>query len=201
MPLYNFDPHQEFISIDQVPDHRSDAERLGSSLNIYNQQKPDIGYAERYAEEMINVSGAPIIVLKRNTEVKDDIWEEDADPTYKNDIKLRGIFTPPPSEAEVTKWGLDSKNEIKVHFSRANVLRLFGERMIAPGDLLIIPYNTLSILQNTDLRTGPGNRMDRFIVKEATDSGNYHYRWLYWSCMVENITGDPTIDSPSKGRA
>ena len=66
--------------------------------------------------------------------------------------------------------------------------------MISEGDILLIPHNTMAVTQNTDLRDGPGNLIERFRVINGFDTGNFKYRWLYWSCLCENITGDPTID-------
>ena len=83
MGLYNIDGHQQFISIDNVPDNRSDAEKENSMLSVYNQQNNDIALMERQIEEMINITGAPTTVFRRvrNQANKDEIWNEDADPT------------------------------------------------------------------------------------------------------------------------
>ena len=196
MSIPSFDAHQEFISIDNMPDNRSDAEKLNSSLSVYNQQSADIAYAERSAEEIINISGALVTVFKRtrNHGNKDEVWDEDADPTYKSGVKLKGLFAPQPAEAQLTKWGVDVQNQTTIHFSRAVILKIFGNEMIVEGDVLIIPHNTLSVVQNTDLRTGIGNRLDRYRVIKSSDTGNFRYRWLYWSCLLENLTGDVTID-------
>jgi hypothetical protein len=189
------DMHQEFISIDKVVDSRSDAEKLNSQLAA-DGGSADIAYAERSAEEIINLSGVLVTVFKRtrNHGNKDEVWDEDADPTYKGGIKLKGMFVPKPAEAQLTKWGVDVENQTTIHFSRAVVLMTFGNEMISEGDVIIIPHNTLSVVQNTDLRTGIGNRLDRYRVLKASDTGNFRYRWLYWSCLLENLTGDQTID-------
>lgn len=203
MPLYNFDSHQEFISIDKIPDNRSDDQKLNSMLSLYNHQKPDLALAERWAEEMINQAGAWLSVYNRTRDgQRDEVWDENADPTFSKAIKLKGMFAPQPVEAQMTKWGVDTQNQLTIHFSRANVFKLFGNRMIAEGDTIIVPHNTLSVVQNNDLREGVGNRMDRYRVIKANDTGNFHYRWLFWSCLSENLTGDKTIDvQHSKERA
>lgn len=196
IPLYNFDRHQDYTSIESVPDFRSDADRTLSPLSIYNQQKPDIGYAERMAQEIVNISGAPVIIFKRTRNIakRDDIYDEDADPTYERGIVMKGYFSPQPAESQLTKWGVDTPNTMTINFSRSDVLGQFGERMIADGDIIIAPHNTLIVTTNTDLYQGIGNRMDRFRVIKANDTGNFHYRWLYWSCILENLTGDKSID-------
>lgn len=193
--IYNFDPHQDFVSIDNLPDHRSEEERLNSLLSVYNHQNPDIAYGERLAEEMINLSGAWITVFRRTKKDghKDEIWEENADPTYRNGIKLKGRFAPQPAEVTLNKFGVDLENKTTIQFSRASVFKTFGKDMIAEGDILIVPHNTLTVVQSTDLRDGPLNRVDTYRVLKANDIGNFKYRWLYWACTVENVTGDKSI--------
>ena len=196
MPIYDFDPHQEFSSIDKMPDHRSDDERFNSPLSLYNHQSADIAYAERMADELINLSGAWITVYgrKHNEANRDDVWDEDADPTYGKGTRLKGKFIPAPAEITLTKWGVDVPNQTTIHFSRTNVLKLFGKRMIAEGDVLVVPHNTLTVTQSTDMRDGVDNRIDRYRVIKSSDVGNFKYRWLYWACLVQAITGDQTID-------
>jgi len=50
------------------------------------------------------------------------------------------------------------------------------------------------VTQNNDLRTGIGNRMDRYRVIKAWDTGNMRYRWLYWSVIAQNLLGDKSIE-------
>jgi hypothetical protein len=195
VPIHDFDPHQQFINIDKIPDHRSDQERLNSLLSIYNHDNPDIAYAERCMEEIINISGAWITIYKRlrNLANRDDVWEEDADPTYAQGIKLKGRFAPAPTEVQTTRWGVDISNQATIQFCRAVVFKQFNAKMIGEGDILIIPHNTLAVAQATDLRDGPANRIDTFRVLKSGDMANFKYRWLCWEVLCENITGDKTI--------
>ena len=195
MPIYNFDNKQSYVTIDKVPDFRSDEEKLNSLLSIYNHGNPDIAYAERLAEEIINISGAWVTVYPRaiNSGNRDDIWDEDADPKFHRGVKLKGYFAPKPVAAQMTKWGIDAPNQTSVWFSRANIYKLFGNRMVTEGDIIILPHNTMSVIQD-DNRDGLGTKMDRFRVISASDQGNFKFRWIYWVCACENITGDPTVD-------
>jgi hypothetical protein len=59
--------------------------------------------------------------------------------------------------------------------------------MIRAGDMVEIPHNS----------TGPGAAR-RFRVIDATDQGNFMYRWLYFSALVQNITDDKTLDIDHK---
>jgi hypothetical protein len=195
MSQEEIDIRQQFSNIDQQPDWRSDAERLNSPLSLYNHQSRDLAMMERNAEELINLTGAWLTIFRRtrNTGHKDEVWDEDADPTYSNGVKMKGKFAPEPAEAVLTKWGVDIPNNTIIHFSRAAVIKEFGKRMIAEGDIIIVPHNTMSVLQSTDLRDGPANRIDTYRVVKASDTQNFKYRWLYWSCLVQNITGDASI--------
>jgi hypothetical protein len=201
--IYNFDPHQQFSNIDKLPDHRSDSEQLNSLLSLFNHDNPDIAYAERTAYELINVSGAWITVYKRARDVgnKDEVFEEDANPKYVNGVRLKGFFVPEPAKTVLLKFGADVENETIVEFSRANVLKLFGRKMISEGDILIVPHNTLAVVQSTDSRDGPLNRIDTYRVLGAYDTGDFKYRWLYWSVKVQNITGDPSIQVDFRSEA
>jgi hypothetical protein len=196
MPIYDFSDKQLYVTIDNnVQDNRTDAEKDNSALNIYNPQNPDIAYAERMVEEAVNLAGAPVTVFKRmHHGSKDEVWEEDPDPTYARGVKLKGFFAPNPAEIQMTKWGIDTPNQLIINFSRAVVFKLFSFKMISEGDVLIVPHNTLTVVQNVDLREGIGNRLDRYRVIKSTDTGNYKYRWLYWTCTLENITGDVSVD-------
>ena len=195
MTIHDFNFQQDFSNIEKLPDHRSDHERMNSPLSVYNHDSSDIAYAERLSEEIINISGAWITIYKRTRGGKrDEVWDEDPDPTYKKGIKLKGRFVPAPAEISLTRYGVDVPNQTTVTFSRAIVLKEFGRHMLSEGDLLIVPHNTLVTTQFTDLRDGVNNRLDTFRVIKSGDTGNFKYRWLYWSCLVENITGDTTID-------
>lgn len=198
--IYNFDGSQQYATNGQ-PDFRSDAEQLNSPLQSYDPNNPDLAYAEKQAQEMINLAGAWITVYKRlrNELKKDEVWEEDADPSYGTPIKIKGVFSPSPAEIKLTRWGVDVPNQFDISFSRANVLELFGRNMIAEGDVLVVPTNTLAITQNTDLRDGADNRLDMFRVVKSVDAGSFKYRYLYWLCTVMALTGDRTVDVIFRG--
>ena len=193
--IYDFDAHQQFSSIDKLPDNRSDQEKLDSLLSVYNHGSPDIAYAERLMEEVSNLSGGWITVFKRNRNPgnKDEVWDEDADPTYRKGIKVKGFFAPAPAEITLTKFGVDIENNVTIHFSRAITLHEFGKEMITEGDVLIVPHNTLTAAQSTDLRDGPMNRVDTYRVLKSADTANFKYRWLFWSVTCQNVTGDTSI--------
>ena len=194
MSLYNFSTNQEFTSIDQFADFRTENEKQFTPLSVFNHDNPALAFAEKKAEEIINISGAWLTIFPRtnNSGTADEVWEEDGDPTYKSGVKLKGYFVPQPVNIELTRWGIDSQNKTSVIFARAIVFGRFGERMLRPGDVFEIPHNTLTPLQVAE-PGGKSNRMDKFRVLNASDIGNFLYRWLYWKCDVEALTGDITI--------
>ena len=193
MGLHNFDTKQEFISIDALPDFRTEEQKQFTPLSVYNHDNPDLAFAERKAEEIINISGAWIVIFPRtNNSGADEVWEEDPDPTYKSGVKLKGYFVPQPVVIELTRCGIDSQNKTSVVFSRAILFKEFGKRMLRPGDVFEVPHNTLTPLQEAE-PGGKSNRMDKYRIINASDIGNFLYRWLYYKCDVEALTGDITI--------
>ena len=199
MSVHNFEIKQDFISIDKLPDFRTEEEKMFTPLALYNHDNPDIAYAERMAEEIINISGAWITVFHRtnNSGTSDELWEEDPDPTYKNGTRMKALFTPEPAKVELTKWGLDTQNQTNVIFSRAILFKEFGRRMLRPGDVIEIPHNTLSPIQ-TSTSFESDDKLDKFRILDAADSGMFRYRWLYYNCKVENLLGDITIQPENR---
>jgi hypothetical protein len=195
MPIHDFQSEQGFQSPKGTNDFRSCAEKELSKLSIYNHDNPDLAYAERTAEELINLIGAIVFVHPRTENMgnADEVWDEDDDPTYENSTVLKAYFQPEAPNIELTKYGIDSPTKVTIFFARTKILNTFGERMVRTGDLIEVPHNTLTPLQVADIG-GIQNRMDRFRVLNATDDTNYRYRWMYWKCVMENITGSDTID-------
>lgn len=185
--IYSFDPNdQKFVSIDAVPDFRTEAEKTLTSHAIYNHDKPDIGYVERLAEEFINVSGAGVRVYLKQTDVSEGVdndFDEDAHAVFSNPILLKAYFKPEPKTIELKKFGVDTTTQITLVFHRATLLLnpLIGDRLIVPGDLIRVPYNSI------DERT-QGPMVIR--VHNATPLGNYHYRFIYHQVTGEPISGD-----------
>lgn len=193
MAIFNFSStpeDQRFLSIDKIPDHRSDIEKLQSPLSAFNTDKEDLGYVERFAEEVINLGGAPVrVYLKMPNIDRNNLegpWDEDADPLYSNGIMLKAYFKPQPRKMDLLAYGVDAKIPVVITFSRATLIQTvgIGERLIQPGDVIEIPYNHVD-----ERMSGPM----KVRVLNATPAGNYHYRWLYHECACENITGDEAL--------
>lgn len=166
---------------------RSDMEEKYPLIQLHDNQSVDHSMVGSLAQEIINISGAEVVVYPRtNSESYDEVYEEDPDPTYGAGHKMKAYFSPKPIAAELTQWGVDAPNQTTVVFSREQVYKEFGDRMIRIGDLISLPYH------------GAGIKPDKYRVLNAADAGNFRYTWLYWSCQVENITNDETIDTDNK---
>ena len=178
MPIHdffrNFDETDErFSSIDDLPDNRGEIAKQHTPLSIYNQDKPGFALAERWAEEIINISGAWVtLYLKEpllDNENVDDVWDEDADPIYQQGRDMKAWFKVDSLNLEMTRWGIDSPLQITITFPRAVLIKEVGlERLITVGDVIEAPYNAPKL-------RGPA----RFRVLNAYDDGNWQYRWLY----------------------
>lgn len=177
----------KYLAGSRQESNRSDIEQRATPLQIHDPESRDMTMANRLARELVNISGAEVIIYPRTeNEAYDDVWEEDADPTYKAGKRIKGFFVPQPIAAALTQWGIDIENKTTVVFAREEIFETFGKRMIREGDIIELPYNA-------SLR-----QLGRYRVLNAFDSGNYRYNWLYYSCNVENITGDKILDVDHK---
>ena len=188
--IHNFDAQREqYISIDNIPEFRTEVEKQLTPISIYDHSKPDIAYAERMAEEVINISGAWVTVFLKQPKGDSpelEVWDEDADPIYSVGKKMKAWFKPEPVLAELTRWGIDKPIRITVAFARTTLIKEpnIGMRLLVPGDVIEAPYN----LPNTT-DTGPL----RFRILNSSQEGFFHYRWLYVKSICELITGDQAL--------
>lgn len=194
--IYNFDPrNQKFVSIDDVPDFRTEAEKTLSPLSTFNHSKPDLGYAERYAEEAINLAGAPMRIYLRQIDFSEGIdndFDEDAHPVYSQPIIIKGYFKPEPKSLELMKFGITAKTTATITFSRAVLLNnpAIGDRLILAGDVIQIPYNDVDEKDEGPLTIR---------VNTTSPTGNYHYRFLYHQVIGEPISADELVAPPQGG--
>lgn len=182
----------EYSSLDQAQDFSNPDNEL---IAIFDPNSPEIANMEREAYNYIQYAGAPTCVYLRTNDLGqvDDVWEEDSDPIYYPPVDVKGQFVPEKMSMALNKYGIESKSQFEVHYSRAQLLAIFGKRLIRGGDVIQIPHNTLVQTQNTEFLDGKLGLADKFRVISAQDSGNFNYRWLYWTCVVELLTGNFTV--------
>lgn len=183
MALYNFDSSQQFSNLAQAqPDFRPEASQFNPQQSVYNHNNPDLAAAEKLAIENLRISGAWVTVIPRSNDNKfNKTWNEDPDPTYYTGYDFKAFFVPPAPEVTLTKFGIDAPTKFEITFSRAEVLSIMGERLFRSGDVMVIPHNSLII------------NATRFNVLHVNDSGNYKYRWLYLTCLVESMNRDESL--------
>lgn len=193
MAIYNFDSEKEqFVTIDSIPDFRTEVERKMSPLSLYNHAKPDIAYAERMADEIINLSGAVVTLYLKEPkrDAKEiEVWDEDADPLYRTGKVMKAYFKPEPTQQELTRWGYDQRLRITAVFSRAALFKEsgVGQRLLLPGDVIEAPYNLPSNFDYSAFR---------FRILNVKQAGFFEYRWLYLEASCELITGDEALKVP-----
>lgn len=153
-------------------------------LAQFNHSNLDIQQARLRANEIINISGAKVMVYLRTDNADyDSTWDEDPNPTYWKPWPLKAVYSPKPLETEMKKWGPDTKINDQFVFSYEHIFDIAKERMLRVGDVIRIDYNlNLSKLNVRDFR-----------ILNGTPFGNYKYNWLYYACEVENLTGDITV--------
>jgi hypothetical protein len=151
-------------------------------FQVHNPASNDVALAYKIAEDMINVNGAAVLVhLRTDNEDIDGVHDEDADPTYwPPKSGLKAFFVPQPVELELTNWGVDvAKNTAEIVFSRNSALAMFGDRLLRPGDLIEVPYNSVSRIKPKYYR-----------VENAQETGNFRYNWMHLTCQTVLMTGD-----------
>jgi hypothetical protein len=173
--------HATFDSV--IESFRSDVEQRHTPIAIHNPESADLRTARQLADEIINVSGAELIIyLRTENSDYDAVWDEDPDPTYWTPIPIKGYFKPAPLEVELKKWGADtSSNQTEITFSFRMIFNIVGERMLRTGDVIQVPFNSAPI--------NPKN----YRILNATPSGNFRYNWLYFKCQAELLTADVTV--------
>lgn len=188
MSIYNFDIRSEkFRTIDKIKDVRSDYEKENPLLSVFNHDKAGIALAEAQAQELIHISGAPIIVyrylpMKHAEGTIESLWEEENTRIFDSGQWIKGTFKADPLNLALTKFGVDMPLKINVNFSRAELLKLMGERLIRVDDVLRVPYNLV------------GKELPNYFqVVNSYESGNFQYRWLYWTCQCTLLYNDETI--------
>jgi len=113
----------------------------------------------------------------------DDVWDEDADPLYRQGINLKAWFKVDSLNLELTRYGIDSPLQVVCVFARAVLAKAVGlEQLVNLGDVIEMPYGAPKL-------RGPA----RFRVLNAYDSGNWQYRWLYYTAVCELVTGDKSL--------
>lgn len=183
--IHRFTLASKIDSVGNQHSYRSEVEQQETPIKLYDPQSADMVYAARIAKEIINISGADVVVHQRTDDGSfDETWEEDPDPTYKSGRHMKAYFAPEPMKSELQPWGYDTPNKTTVVFCREDVYREFGDRMIREDDIIDLPYNSLI----------GHKKPKKYRVLNAFDFGNFRYNWLYFSCMVENITNDSNID-------
>jgi len=174
----------DLVTTDTPLGYRSDIEAFHPLYQVHDINARDIETARRLAREMVYVNGALVHVHARTmNEDVDDIFDEDPDPTYMMPKFFKAFFVPQPLEYELTQWGVDvSNNQTELSFVLADVHEAFGERLLRTGDLIEVPYNSVS-----------AQKPKYYYVNNAHEAGNFRYTWLYVNCQASLINGDVNI--------
>jgi hypothetical protein len=194
---FDFDDElqQAYSSLQNANDHRTDAQKDNSKVAVYDHSNPEIANMEMEALNLVQDSGAPTLIYLRSDDTgqTDETYNETSNPIYLPPVLVKAMYKPESITLVKVKWGIDADAKFKIHYSRAYLLGLFGSRLIRNGDIISVPHNTLIQTQATEFLEGKINRLDKFRVVHAQDTGNFNFRWLYWTCDVEPLSGDIAI--------
>lgn len=156
---------------------------LPPGYKVFNPESSDLEYVQKRARELIAVSGADVqLHCRTENNDFDPVLMEDPDPTYRNGIPFQAYWPPQPLEHELTLWGVDADNPATIVFHRLDVYDKVGERLIRPGDLIAVPFNSLS-----------HSKPRYYQVTNAQEFGNFRYTWLYIKCDAKLLMGDINI--------
>ena len=107
MPIYNFNQSGQLGSVAGALSIAGAVNPImtpeNSMLGVQDLMHPAHGLAMQYDNEIMNISGADVVVYHRtNHHGYDDVWEEDANPTYHAGVTIKGLFVPGIVEVEQT---------------------------------------------------------------------------------------------------
>lgn len=166
-------------------DYRTDMQQMYPLVSQQNENSPDIDMVGCVSKEAVRVSGAEIQVFSRtdNNDI-DHVWQEDQSPTFYAPIPIKAIYNVPTIGITSETWGSDAKVSFDVFFSYQDLLEKFGDkdRMIRIGDILKLPLNFTKPV-----------KIRNFEVTSSSPHLVYMNHYVWWKCIVTNITGDPAI--------
>lgn len=181
--IHSFSTIHEQPPTNAQVDFRSDIEQNNPLFQVHDVDSADISMVRQITQEMIRVNGAAVKVHPRTDNADHDkVFDEDADPTYWPPIDLKAFFVPQPLEYELTLWGVDTNNKTEIVFSLDDVISKFPNRLLRPGDLIEIPYNSQS-----------QQKPKYYAVDNAQEYGNFRYIWLYVKCQATLLVGDVNL--------
>lgn len=185
MTIYHFMQDSGATS-DSNPDMRNDAEKYDSKLSLHNNEALEIATAVKLAQEIVNTSGAEVIIyLRTDNQDYDKVWNEDPDPTYWNPYRLKACYKLEQLEVELKKWGIDSSNKLDISFAYEEILRTCG-RLLRTGDVIGVSYDTNGGMSKL-------LKPRHYRIVNASPSGNFRYVWLYLSCQTEILNSDVAV--------
>jgi len=164
-------------------DFRTDLEKRFPIIQQHNQQSADLALATRMAREAINIAGGLVEVYEKTENADaDDVWDEDPDPTYFAAVQFKAFYSPKPAELAMKKSGPDAPVSTEIIFSAADLMDHFGPRMLRTGDVIKVFYHNLTTV-----------KPEYFSIINATQTGNYRYNWVYFTCVCESTHADITV--------
>lgn len=189
--IHSFSATHEQSPASVVLDFRSDIEQSNPLFQAHDVDSNDISLVRQITREMIQVNGAAVRIHPRtNNADHDKVFDEDADPTYWSPIDIKAFFVPQPMEYELILWGVDAVNKTEVVFSIDDITSALPNRLLRPGDLIEIPYNSQS-----------QQKPKYYAVDNAQEYGNFRYTWLYVKCQATLLVGDINLRPPQDAAA
>ena len=107
------------------------------SLNLFDQENPDINLFNLVDDEMIRLAGSEFMLYKYyQTDEYDEVYMESrTKPIAKDPIRVHGHYDPIAVTEELTQFGIELTNDQLFTFNKSYIERRLG-RSVIPGDII-----------------------------------------------------------------
>jgi hypothetical protein len=126
-------PYRVTTKVPPVPD----IDTGDSELNLFDPDSPDISYFNLIDDENIRLSGSKVYYYKYfPNENEDDVYMEERNKAITSEpLIMWAHYQPTPLEEDLTKFGIELKNDQIFIFNKSYVERQLGRVPIA-GDVI-----------------------------------------------------------------
>lgn len=108
----------------------------GVSLNLFDEENPDIQLFNIVDQEMISLAGSDAYYYKFNPDENyDKTFNEERVKQYSDKVLVKTHYSPFPLGEEITKFGIQLSNEQTFTFNREYIKEKLGRYPI-PGDAI-----------------------------------------------------------------
>jgi hypothetical protein len=151
-----------------------------SAVSINNTSQEDYDYAAANISDFIKMSGKTIEIFRVANKDYDATWGELREVVYHSPVPIDGFYKPSEVQAELKKWGVDSKAPLIITFSISDIETKMPGNMLNSGDVIKITQMGLAYPEH-------------YRINSVTPTCMYRYRWYYYKCYCDVLPADYKI--------